>query len=128
MRRALVLLVLVTLIGSRAEAVVGELRDGEVHHESTAEAFSHQQDPHGAHAHDAVNSGDEGLPDSAESTEAGQDHEHGTSSDHCTHVHGAAAISSAESAVPPVEMSFDFLCTFSDLDFLSELHAPPPRQ
>ncbi|MEX2295623.1 MAG: hypothetical protein WD804_04810 [Gemmatimonadota bacterium] len=128
MRRALALVVLAALLGSKAEAVVGELRDGDVHHETTAKALAHQQDPHGAHAHDAVNAGDEGGPVSDGSADGGQDHEHGSSSDHCTHVHGAAAIGSTDTPVPPNEVSFDFRCNVSNFYIPSESLYPPPRQ
>lgn len=90
MRRATAFVLLVLTLAGQAESVVGEVRDAEVHHETTLEAFVHTQDPHGAHAHDA-------LPEQPDHQARGEelagdhsDHEHGTCADHCTHVHGTA--------------------------------------
>ena len=72
------------LTGSVLEPVVGALRDGEVHHESTVIANAHRLiDPDGTHGHEDAAESDESAPDS-------RDHEHGSATDHCTHVHGAA--------------------------------------
>jgi hypothetical protein len=75
------------------EAGVGEARDGQVHHEDVTDATIH---------HDGQGStGDHGHEDeSAESpTEHGRDHQHGTSVDHCTHVH-APVMGAAPTSVP----------------------------
>lgn len=98
-RRLTALLVLLTVTYSSAEAVVGVLRDGAVHHESMAEAASHAPLAGAEHSHD-------GVDGSSQHT----DHEHGNSSDHCTHQHGtpltappivfAAAVGSRFVSVP----------------------------
>lgn len=81
--RSLVALVLLAGYGiSSAEVVLGELRDGEVHHESTATALDHTQ---GASAQ-----GEHGHEDDGQEAEHGPEHEHGTSADHCTHSHSAS--------------------------------------
>lgn len=60
-----------------AEAVVGEQRDGTVHHESAAEAMEHTESAQGEHGHE-------------DSGEHGPEHQHGTSVDHCTHTHSVS--------------------------------------
>jgi len=77
-RRAFALAILLGYSASTAEAVVGVLRDGVVHHESEVAAVSHQETHLGDHGHEDPGAG----------AEHGPDHRHGTSSDHCTHVHG----------------------------------------
>lgn len=74
-RRLIAFLALVAVTFSSAEAVVGELRDGDVHHEALAEAVLHDHGPDGEHGHEHDAPHD-------------SDHRHGTSSDHCTHQHG----------------------------------------
>lgn len=74
-RRLIASLALLAVAFSSAEAVVGELRDGEVHHEALAEAVLHDHGPDGEHGHE-------------HDAPHGSDHRHGTSSDHCTHQHG----------------------------------------
>lgn len=81
LRRTVAALALLTFFGSSAEAVEGMLRDGEVHHESGAQAAAHAGSG-GEHGHE-----DGPLSDHSEH---GSGHEHGTSSDHCTHQHGTA--------------------------------------
>lgn len=62
------------------------LRDGTVHHESATIASAHARTTSGDHGHeDGASSGETGH---------GADHEHGTSSDHCTHSHSVALIAS----------------------------------
>lgn len=81
--RARPLIAFALLLGYGAtsvEAVVGELRDGEVHHESPAAALYHTQVAQGEHGHE-----DAGQQE----PEHGPDHQHGTSVDHCTHTHSA---------------------------------------
>lgn len=76
--RSFVALILLLGYGATAaEAVLGELRDGAVHHESSIEAMAHNQTAQGEHGHE-----DPGDHDS--------DHQHGTSVDHCTHTHSAS--------------------------------------
>lgn len=75
LRRLIASLAFVAITLSSAEAVIGELRDGEVHHESLAEAAAHDHGLKGEREHE------HGSPH-------GPDHQHGTSSDHCTHQHG----------------------------------------
>ena len=57
---------------------MGLLRDGSVHHESSAAAAVHHETSRGDHGHE----------DSGTGAKHGSGHQHGTSSDHCTHAHG----------------------------------------
>lgn len=66
---------LLTVTFSDAETVMGLLRDGSIHHESTASAATHASFSGGEHGHE------DGLPH-------GTEHQHGTPADHCTHQHG----------------------------------------
>ncbi|MEW5926043.1 MAG: hypothetical protein AB1941_01015 [Gemmatimonadota bacterium] len=84
MRRLLALLLLLLTAGSALESVLGELRDGEVHHESGALAALHGVDARGDHGHE-----DGSLPGNHRHSRG---HEHGTNSDHCTHQHGTAML------------------------------------
>lgn len=72
--------------GASAEVLLGELRDGDVHHESAVEALDHAAQ----HEHQASGvQGEHGHEDEGEHPEHGPDHEHGTAGDHCTHTHSA---------------------------------------
>jgi hypothetical protein len=62
---------------SLGEAATGVLRDGSVHHESSADAAIHQETSRGDHGHEDPGAG----------AEHGSGHQHGTSGDHCTHTH-----------------------------------------
>ena len=77
-RRSIALALLLGYSASTAEATVGVLRDGVVHHESEVAAVIHQETHQGDHGHEDPGAG----------AEHGSGHRHGTSSDHCTHVHG----------------------------------------
>lgn len=79
-RRLLAFVVLFGYGATVAEAAFGAARDGRVHHESTAAAAIHEVSTHGEHGHEDPGAG----------AEHGPRHQHGTSGDHCTHVHGAA--------------------------------------
>ena len=84
MRRLLTLLLLLLTAASALESVLGELRDGTVHHESSATAAFHALDAQGDHGHE-----DGSLPADHRHSRG---HEHGTGSDHCTHQHGTAML------------------------------------
>lgn len=75
LHRLAALLMLLTITFSSAETVVGLLRDGAVHHESSAEAATHALMAQGEHGHE-------------DGAQHGPNHEHGTPADHCTHQHG----------------------------------------
>ena len=76
--RSFVALILLLGYGATTgETVLGELRDGAVHHESSLKAMAHNQSGQGEHGHE-------------DSGEHGSDHQHGTSVDHCTHTHSAS--------------------------------------
>jgi hypothetical protein len=70
------------------ESTWGELRDGDVHHESASEALQHRAASAGSPEHGHA----EDLGGAAQGDEQDGDHQHGSSSDHCTHVHGSALI------------------------------------
>ena len=82
LRPLMALALLASFATSSLEAVAGLVRDGEVHHESTATAAVHAVESTGEHGHEGAQ---EGFGE-----EHGPDHEHGTGSDHCTHAHGNA--------------------------------------
>lgn len=88
-RRFLALVLLYATAVSLVEPALGELRDGEIHHESTAAALAHAQVADGDHGHEHA-----GSP----AHDHGGEHQHGTALDHCTHQHGPAA--PAEGALP----------------------------
>jgi hypothetical protein len=79
-RRLIALALLLGYGASAAEAAVGVVRDGAVHHESAAAAAVHQESHHGDHGHE----------DPGTDAEHGSEHQHGTSGDHCTHAHGTS--------------------------------------
>jgi len=81
-KRLIAASMLLSVAVSSLEAVEGEARDGEVHHETAVEASTHATAANADHAHESAP--DEG-PD-----ENGSEHEHGTATDHCTHAHGMA--------------------------------------
>ena len=108
LRRLLSLLVLFSVALSSAESVLGELRDGEVHHESNIEALMHAASNGGGHH------GHEGGGKHSHSHDG--EHQHGTGADHCTHQHGAplttafgfslaTAFTSMRVAEPPLHLS-----------------------
>ena len=70
------------------ESAWGELRDGDVHHESASEALQHRAASAGSLEHGHA----EDLGGAEQGEEQDGDHRHGSSSDHCTHVHGVALI------------------------------------
>jgi hypothetical protein len=85
-RRYLALVLMLAYGASAAEAVVGAVRDGSVHHESTVAAATHQADHHGEHGHE----------DPGAQPDHGSAHQHGTSGDHCTHTHGVSLPSACD--------------------------------
>jgi hypothetical protein len=85
LRRLLAFVMLLALAVSASESVLGELRDGEVHHESSAAAAAHGLHASGEHGHE------DGSPPGHPADSGhrhGPGHHHGTGADHCTHQHG----------------------------------------
>lgn len=75
-------MLLAFLAGGTVEPIAGSIRDGVVHHETSAEAGAHALSaPTGEHGHE-----DGGAVGSEQQHEPG--HDHGTGRDHCTHAHG----------------------------------------
>lgn len=91
LQRLTSLLLLLAVFAYSAEAVLGVLRDGEVHHETFAAAVSHG----GQHG------GDHGHEDGPMSHPHGPGHQHGTSLDHCTHHHTATVADAFALSFPP---------------------------
>lgn len=114
-RRLIAALMVFTTAFSLGEKVSGELRDGEVHHESTVKATSHSQNSQGEHGHEDDSSHD-------------SEHEHGTSSDHCTHQHGPvlSGVGALREAVLS-EVSFSFFAPSLPSDRSTEPFLRPPR-
>lgn len=119
MRRLLALTLLILTSASSMEAVVGVMRDGEVHHENAAVAAAHAQELSGDHGHeDGARSGEH---------RHGEDHEHGTSTDHCTHVHSVALLTSSPPP-PAVEIAeISFTESAFPRETVSDRFAQPPR-
>ena len=89
MRRFTALILLVFSTATPLEALVGTARDGEVHHETAAQATRHAARTTGEHGHEhgiSVHAED----DNASDEEHGPKHKHGTGADHCTHAHSPA--------------------------------------
>ena len=94
LRRFVAFALVFAVSAMQAESVFGALRDGEVHHESGAQALSHSSGSHGDHGHE----------DGPLSHQHGDQHQHGTAADHCTHQHSTAAPAAALAlAYPPVQ-------------------------
>ena len=119
MRRLLALTLLILVTVSSTEAVLGVVRDGEVHHENNAVAATHAQQSSGDHGHE----------DAGETGEHRHDegHKHGTAGDHCTHTHSLALLTSTAS--PLLIESAELPTTDSLLphEVVSEGFAHPPR-
>jgi hypothetical protein len=100
-RRTIAFVLLVLTTASPMEAVAGELRDGEIHHETSAEASRHAATSMGDHGHEHGRAFDDESHDHAadEDDPEGTEHRHGTGSDHCTHAHGPALAAPAVAAV-----------------------------
>ena len=78
--RATVILLLVGFQASTVEAAIALAGDGAVHHETSVEAAQHAGSSALSHSEDAA--------DESSDHDHGPTHRHGTSADHCTHVHG----------------------------------------
>lgn len=88
-------------LGSSAESVVGMLRDGEVHHETSAVALQHAAGSAGEHGHEDVAPSDDEHQNGR--------HAHGTAGDHCTHTHSEALFPASALALPAQESTVDFI-------------------
>lgn len=105
-RKAISALAVAAVTIASFEALAGETRDGEIHHEDVAQAAVH---------HDALHlRGNHGYEDSGSPTDRshGPEHRHGTSADHCTHVHGIGLTSRAtlvETSLLTTATSFELL-------------------
>lgn len=119
MRRLLALTLLILTSVSSMEAVVGVMRDGEVHHENPVVAAAHAQ----------VAGGDHGHEDAAPSGEHrhGEGHDHGTAGDHCTHGHGPAILISASPLCLTEGVAEGFTESALPRATVSDGFAHPPR-
>ena len=83
------------------EPVMGVVRDGAVHHETSARAAAHSFLAGAGHAH--------GTIESDRADDSGQRHEHGSSADHCSHAHGLALVGTFVFEIGTTEtlLSFD---------------------
>lgn len=119
-RTALAVALLFSLGLSSAEALVGELRDGEVHHEDVSTAVSHRDMAGGR--------GDHGHEDASQpgQHEHGEKHQHGTSVDHCTHLHavGLAATISFGFEIRLGSFELPFITGY-DENYVAALAEPP---
>lgn len=85
------LVLLLATLASFVEPVVGQARDGEVHHRTELR----QADPGAA----AVAVEDARPPGDRSESPPGPNHDHGTQVDHCTHEHSAALVPSLSFAL-----------------------------
>lgn len=91
MRRLIAIGLVFSLTGSAAESVLGELRDGTVHHESVAKAaIHHAESVRAEHGHEDGRLAPGGHHSSR--------HEHGTATDHCTHLHALGMVTTYQLA------------------------------
>lgn len=116
-----VLTLLAFVVGGAVEPVLGQMWDGQVHHETASQASIHfSSSASGEHGHE-----DGGLTLSRQNHTPG--HQHGTGGDHCTHVHGqgiATSISLELSpSLPPVYQQFQPAATSPGQSDIP----PPPK-
>jgi hypothetical protein len=118
MRRLIAFCLVLLTAASNLEAVVGMLRDGEVHHEELSAASLHAT-PDGEHGHEDASSPAGHQHD--------ENHEHGTSGDHCTHVHGMALIPTFAFAVLMGEDVTQYAEVTQPHPIISRPFTHPPR-
>lgn len=119
MGRLIALCVLLLTTASNLEVVVGMLRDGRVHHEDAATALVHAESGPGEHGHE-----DASAP---ANHRHGKGHEHGTSGDHCTHVHGVALVGSFSFLLLGGEAGVEYADAPLPDPLISEALVHPPR-
>lgn len=119
MRRLLALILVVAAAGSPVEAAVGVLRDGRVHHEDALSAAVHHQRFALEHDHE------DGTP-SGEHRQ-GPGHEHGTTSDHCTHSHNATVPVGFSFSTVLVSVTWDYPGVVTLHSVVADHATPPPR-
>lgn len=119
--RCLTLLVLLTLaVGSNVEPLVGQLRDGTVHHESAAAAAAHRSAAPSEHGHE------DGSGTSPQH-QHGSQHQHGTSADHCTHAHGLALPTTLAVTFAAIVVNLENIDTVAHPVRYRRHHSPPPK-
>lgn len=119
LHRLIAVSLLVLTSASNVEAVIGSLRDGEVHHEDLASALSHASAGGDEHGHE-----DASEPSRHRHND---DHEHGTSSDHCTHQHGIAVLPSFAFVILAPEGDIAYADPLLRHPLISETLVHPPR-
>ena len=92
LRRVLGLALLIAAPAWQLEAAIGASRDGPVHHETAGAAATHAPASTGDHGHE------DGLPPAQH--HHGNQHQHGTPADQCSHAHGFAALSALDISFP----------------------------
>lgn len=117
LRRTAALALLLAYVASTGEATIGLLRDGSVHHESAISAAVHQETSQGDHGHE-----DPGV-----GAEHGDDHQHGTSGDHCTHTHGMGVPAASDFTVFAEIGVAELTATFGASGSFPSFHFRPPK-
>jgi len=120
-RRVVGLALLILAPGFMVESAVGLARDGAIHHETVGAAIAHHAaGPQGHHGHEDAGPSPRYPPH-------GQQHQHGTATDHCTHAHGVGLISAFAFRVeaPVSKAAEEDLATHLDQTPLTDI--PPPR-
>lgn len=98
------LVLLMAAVVSFVEPVVGQMRDGEIHHRTEVR-----------HAEQIVEAQDSQAPQDRSERRPSRDHEHGTHVDHCTHQHSAALVPSLGFAL--LERTSELVLTEPSLHF-----------
>lgn len=120
-RRAIGSLIAVVTLGSSVESAASLVRDGAMHHETAAAAAAHlDAGTRGHHGHE------DGGPQSRPHSHNSQ-HQHGTTADHCTHMHGVGLVAPVQWSVagPVVQLLTEQSSSHSHRLPLPDV--PPPR-
>jgi hypothetical protein len=117
LRRCAALALLVGYAASTAEATAGLVRDGSVHHESSAAATVHHETSRGDHGHE----------DSGTGAKHGSRHQHGTSSDHCTHAHGVGLPAACDFEILGGVHAVELPTVWQATALVAHFHFRPPK-
>jgi hypothetical protein len=116
LRRLLAVALLLGLTGSVTESVVEASSEGTAHHDRVTDAAVHHdaQQLGGDHGHEDV------------SAPGPRQHQHGTATDHCAHVHGVGIVASFEFTVATRLSQLRFVePAGTGRSFIAALRQPP---
>jgi hypothetical protein len=112
--------VAVLTFGSNVEPLLGVLRDGSIHHESSAAAVAHESSAPREHGHE---DGSAQTPHQ----DHGPQHQHGTAADHCTHAHGLALAAEEAVGFTAILVTVESNDPTGHPTRSQQTHTPPPR-